>query len=316
MTDRDVIAVLATMSDADRERARAAAPDAELLFATKLTDVEDRLADLTGLAGALPAEALARTERLRWVHTWAAGPDAALYPEMIDSPVVLTSSVGNGAIPLAEQSMMFMIMLNRDARRWLRAQQDHRWDRFTHPELNGQTLGIIGLGHSGADLALKAQAFHMRVLGMRRNPDRQVDVVDRMYRPDQLHEFLAECDVVVVTAPATVETRGMFDERAFRAMKPSAHWICISRGGIADDDALLRALREGWIAGAGIDAHGEEPLPADSPFWDLENVIVTPHNGATTGATAQRGVDYFIENLGRFVEGRPLINVVDKAAGY
>lgn len=316
MTERDVIAVLASMSEASRERIRAAAPNAEIIFATRLADIDDRLAEVTGLAGGLPADALARATRLRWVHTWAAGPDAALYPEMLASPVVLTSSVGNGAIPLAEQSMMFMIMLNRDVRRWLRAQQEHRWDRFTHPELNGQTLGIVGLGHSGADLALKAQAFHMRVLGMRRNPERQVAGVDRMYRPDQLHEFLADCDFVVVTAPATVETRGMFDEAAFHAMKPSAYWICISRGGIADDDALLRALREGWIAGAGIDAHSVEPLPADSPFWDLENVIITPHNGATTAATAGRGVDYFIENLGRFVEGRPLINVVDKIAGY
>jgi phosphoglycerate dehydrogenase-like enzyme len=108
----------------------------------------------------------------------------------------------------------------------------------------------------------------------------------------------------------------MFDEAAFRAMKPSAHWICISRGGIADDGALLRALREGWIAGAGLDAHGVEPLPPDSPFWDLPNVIITPHNGATTFGTAQRSVEIFVDNLKRYVAGEPLCNVVDKQAGY
>jgi phosphoglycerate dehydrogenase-like enzyme len=121
---------------------------------------------------------------------------------------------------------------------------------------------------------------------------------------------------VVVTAPITDDTRGVFDEAAFRAMKDTAFFVCISRGGIADDAALLRALEEGWIAGAGLDAHGIEPLPADSPFWSAPNTIVTPHNGATTAATAGRGIDIFVDNLERFVQGRPLVNIVDKAAGY
>jgi phosphoglycerate dehydrogenase-like enzyme len=137
-----------------------------------------------------------------------------------------------------------------------------------------------------------------------------------MFGTDQLHAFLAHCDFVVVTAPSTPDTLGIFDAAAFQAMKPSAYFICISRGGIADDTALLQALREGWIAGAGLDAHGVEPLPADSPFWDLPNVIVTPHNGATTPATAQRGVDIFVDNLQRYLAGQPLRNVVDKSAGY
>ena len=310
------VAVVAALSPENRARVEQAAPDAELIFAERLDQVDGALAEYDAIAGHVPAEALGKASRLRWVHTWAAGPDADLYPEMMDSPVVLTSSVGNGAIPLAEHSILLMSMLNRDAPRWLRAQADHRWDRFTHGELNGLTLGIFGLGNSGADLAIKAQAFHMRVLGIRRHADRPVQGVDQLYRPDQLHQFLAECDFVVVTAPATAETRGIFDTAAFRAMKPSAYWICISRGGIANDEALLRALRERWIAGAGLDAQGQEPLPPDSPFWTLDNVIITPHNGATTAATAQRGVEYFIENLGRFVRGEPLVNVVDKIAGY
>jgi len=156
----------------------------------------------------------------------------------------------------------------------------------------------------------------MRVLGLRRNADRAVPGVDEMFRPDQLHAFLAECDFVVVTTPSTPDTLGVFDVAAFRAMKRSAYFICISRGGIAVDAAPLEALREGWIAGAGLDAHGVEPLPADSPFWSLPNVIVTPHNGATTPATAQRSVDIFIDNLQRYVAGQPLPDVVDKSAGY
>jgi phosphoglycerate dehydrogenase-like enzyme len=165
-------------------------------------------------------------------------------------------------------------------------------------------------------LALKAKAFHMRVLGLRRNVDRAVSGVARMFSLGQFHAFLGESDFVVVTTPSTTETLGLFDAKAFRAMKSSAYFICISRGGIAVDEDLLRALREGWIAGAGLDAHGVEPLPPDSPFWELPNVIITPHNGASTAATAQRSVDIFIENLQRYIAGQPLRNIVDKSAGY
>ena len=310
------ILVTGSQSDANKQILREAAGSAELHFVSKVADAGDLLGQVEAVAGTLKAPELAKASKLKWVHSWAAGPDNDLIPEMMVSPVVLTSSVGNGAIPLAEHSMGLMIMLNRDIPRWMRAQQSKKWDRFTHHELNGLTLGIVGLGNSGADLALKAQAFHMRVLGMRRNPERTVPGVDKMYKPDQLHEMLAECDFVVVTAPATAETAGMFNEAAFKAMKPTAYFIIISRGGIADDDALLKALQEGWIAGAGLDAHGIEPLPSDSPFWDLPNVVITPHNGATTFGTAQRSVEIFADNLKRFVAGEPLRNVVDKQAGY
>jgi phosphoglycerate dehydrogenase-like enzyme len=295
---------------------REAAPTADVTFAASVAEAGDAIAEADAIAGGVRADTFAKAKKLKWVHSWAAGVDNDLFPDMVASPVVLTSSAGNGAVPLAEHSMLLMLMLNRDVPRWMRAQTNRMWERHTHGELNGLTLGIFGVGNSGADLAGKAQAFHMRVLGLRRNADRAVPGVDQMYGPDQLYEFLGQCDFVVVTAPNTPATAGVFDETAFRAMKPSAYWICISRGGIADDDALLKALREGWIAGAGVDAHAVEPLPPDSPFWAMPNVIVTPHNGATTPATSQRGVDIFVANLKRFVAGEPLFNVVDKAAGY
>jgi len=298
------------------ELMRQAAPNVDLRFVPRLVDGDDGLADVEAIAGTIKATHLARASRLKWVHSWAAGADNDLFPAMLDSPVVLTSSAGNGAIPLAEHSLLLMLMLNRDVPRWMRAQAERKWERFTHPELNGLTVGIFGLGNSGSDLALKAKAFHMRVLGLRRNAERPVPGVDRMFSIDQLQPFLAESDFVVVTTPSTPETLGAFDDAAFKAMKRSAYFICISRGGIAVDDALLEALREGWIAGAGLDAHGVEPLPPDSPFWSLPNVIVTPHNGATTPATAQRSVEIFIDNLQRYVAGQPLRNIVDKSAGY
>ena len=310
------VLVTGQFSPENMARMRQAAPSVDLRFMPRLADADDGLGDVEAIAGTVKPTHMARAPRLKWVHSWAAGVDNDLFPEMLSSPVVLTSSSGNGAIPLAEHSMLLMLMLSRDVPRWMRAQANKTWERFTHPELSGLTIGIFGLGNSGSDLALKAQAFHMRVLGLRRNADRPVPGVDRMYSIDQFHEFLAESDFVVVTAPSTKETLGIFDEAAYQAMKPSAYFICISRGGIANDEALLKALREGWIAGAGLDAHGVEPLPPDSPFWSLPNVIITPHNGATTPATAQRGVDIFIDNLTRFAAGQPLRNVVDKLAGY
>jgi phosphoglycerate dehydrogenase-like enzyme len=210
---------------------------------------------------------------------------------------------------------MLMLMLNNDARRWQAAQAERRWEPYRHPELCGLTCGIIGLGHCGQDLARKAKAFHMRVIGIRRTPVPVPDV-DELFTHDRLHDFLGQSDFVIMTAPYTPATAGMLGEAEFRAMRPSAYYICISRGGIAQDDALLRALREGWIAGAGLDAHASEPLPPDSPFWDAPNTFITPHNAASTENSRQRGLAIFIDNLRRFVAGEPLRNVVDKQAGY
>lgn len=316
MVQSATVLISGQFSPENQQLMRDAAPNADLRFVAKVGDAGDMLADVVVIAGSVRAAEFVRAPRLKWVHSWAAGVDNDLFPEMLASPVVLTSSVGNGAIPLAEHSMLLMQMLNRDVPRWMRAQAERKWDRFTHGELNGKTVAIFGVGNSGADLAVKAQAFHMRVLGLRRNPERSVPGVDQMFGMDQLHEMLSQADFVVVTTPSTPATLDAFGVAEFRAMKPTAYFICISRGGIANDDALLQALQEGWIAGAGLDAHGVEPLPESSPFWTLPNVIITPHNGATTAATNQRGVEIFIENLRRFVDGKPLQNVVDKSAGY
>jgi phosphoglycerate dehydrogenase-like enzyme len=303
-----------SVSEEDKDRIRAV-PGVAVTFFDDRASLEERIAEADAVAGAIGPEALTRAKDLKWVQSWAAGPDSALYPEMVDSPVTLTSAKGNGAIPLAEHAIWLMLTLNRNATRWLDAQRDHRWDRFTHGELNGATCGIIGLGYSGLDLALKAKAFHMHVLGVRRRPQPSPNV-DEVFGPDGLHELLTRSDFVVVTAPFTSETAALLGEAEFRAMKPSAYFVVFSRGGIADEDALLQALREGWIAGAGLDSFELEPLPADSPFWEAPNVICTPHNGATTAATKRRGADIFVENLQRFSEGRTLFNIVDKQLGY
>lgn len=302
------------------EQIRGAAPMAEVIY------VEDEASLLSHASRAeviairpaqVTRELLRDAERLRWLHIWSAGADEVLVPipELAQSQLLLTCSKSNGAIPLAEHAMLLMLMLNKNVLRSVHAQEDRQWDQFQHGELNRMTVGIIGLGFSGADLAVKAQAFHMRVLGIRRSPDVPPGV-DELLSREGLDELMKRSDFVVVTAPKTPETIGMIGERELRMMKPTAYFICYSRGGIVDDAALLRALQEGWIAGAGIDAHGVEPLPRDSPFWTAPNTIVTPHNGASTPFTRQRGVDIFVENLRRYVSEQPLTNVVDKVAGY
>src|SRR4029079_19499900 len=165
-------------------------------------ELEEHIGDAEVVAGNVSAAGLAKAKKPKWVQSWAAGTDAMMYPEMVASPVVVTSCKGNGAIPLAEHAVMLMLMLNRDYLRWWRAQQEHRWDHWNHPELNGMTVGIIGLGHSGQDLALKCKAFHMRVLGIRRSAEPTPNV-DELFTHDRLHEFLGLSDFVVVTAPRT-----------------------------------------------------------------------------------------------------------------
>lgn len=278
-------------------------------------ELEDQIEQADIVASHISPPALLRAKNLKWVHSWSAGPNSFAYPEMQQSPVPLTCSKGNGAVPLAEHAVMLMLMLARDMRRWIRAQEAREWDTYEFNELQGKTLGIVGLGHSGLDLAQKAGAFHMRVLASRRT-QQDAPGVEKIYPPEELNTMLAECDYVVVTAPLNDQTRGMINHASFAVMKPTAFYICFSRGAIAEDAALLDALQTGKIAGAGLDAHSVEPLPDDSPFWDLPNTIITPHSGASAVETPLRSVDIFCENLRRFLADEPLFNLVNKEHWY
>lgn len=272
---------------------------------------------VSAVLGASPDDDLSFLPALQWVHSSSAGVDGWLRRKAVPDGVTLTSAVGNGAVPLAEHALMLMLMLNRNAPRWLQAQAGRRWDRYVHGELAGASLGILGYGNSGVDLAGKALACHMRVRALRRTPGPDSDGdVRLLYGRDGLAELLRVSDFVVVTAPLTRHTHGLIGAAELATMKPTAFLIVVSRGGIVVDDALLAALRDGTIAGAGLDAHGVEPLSPGSGFWDLQNVIVTPHNGATTRETLERGREIVLENLVRWGNGDQLANVVDSSRGY
>lgn len=311
---RIIVAHEAFPADA-RERIQKLAPDFELAIVERPS--EEHVATAEVYAGHLRPEQIDAAKALRWNHLWAAGADSDLPPQMLAAEKVrLTTSAGNGAIPLAEHALMLMLMLDRDAPRWMSAQRARAWDRYPHQELSGQTVGIVGMGGAGRDLAKKCSAFHMRVLGLRKHPEAAVDGVDQMYSPRAIAKFAAQCDYLVVAAPLTERTRGMIDAKVVAAMKPSAAIINVSRGEIIDDVALRAAFESGHLARAGLDAHAVEPLPDDSPWWSQAGVIVTPHNGATTPNTLRRAVDIFVDNVERYVNGRELRNLVDKSSGY
>ncbi|QSE89817.1 D-2-hydroxyacid dehydrogenase [Rhodococcus pseudokoreensis] len=284
--------------------------------ASTLDDVRTPPADTVAIVNLPHPVDPAPYPSLRWIHTATAGIDAFLTPSLLERDVTLTSSAGNGGIALAEHALMLMMMLGRDTSRWYRAQQHKQWDRYPHGELAGRTVVIVGMGAVGRDLARKAVACHMRVIGVTRRPHDPIEDVDQIVTSDHLVDVAAEADFLVVAAPLTPSTTGLVGESVLAMLPAHAFVVCVSRGGIIDEDALIARLSDSRLAGAGLDAHEIEPLPAQSALWTLPNVIITPHNGATTDGTARRGEQILLDNVARFVNDQPLRNIVDATAGY
>ena len=269
--------------------------------------------------GRLPAAWFHKLPNLRWVQLTAAGTDRLLMdsPEITESDLILTNSKGVHAIQISEHILALMLALSRNIHLSLKRQMNHDWNRKAKIiELEGATMGVIGVGTIGAKTAEKAKALNMRVLGMRRHPERSVPHADIMVGPDKLPELLSQSDWLVITAAMTSETRGMIGENELRAMRSTAYIINVARGAIIQEKYLIRALQEGWIAGAGLDVFEQEPLPDSSPLWDMENVIVTPHHAGSSPNHMNRLIDLFKENLKRYQNGDKMINVVDKQVGY
>ncbi len=298
------------------------APDLEVVRFDDTGEPEGDVSDVTMLLRWwTPVSALRRVlaaaPNLRWIHTPSAGVEHLLIPEILERDIVLTNSAGAQAIPIAEFVLMYM--LNHAKRAFdFKALAPEEWDRgddIPCDELFERTLLIIGYGNIGAEVAKRARAFGMRILASRRHP-RPTDGVDLMVGENGWRDLLPQADYVVIATPLTAATRGMFDADAFRRMKSSAYLINIARGQIVDTDALLEALHSGRIAGAALDALPVEPLPPDHPLWKAPNVWITPHISYSSPRTRERTVNLFFENLRRYLNGEPLLNVVDKAAGY
>jgi len=296
------------------------APTYRVIVTEERDEIEAVLEDIEIVFSRFPRDLLPRATSLRWFQQSGAGADWLLrHPEAVQLDFVLTSASGIHPISIAEHVLAFMTAFAHRLPDAIRYQQRHQWHdhepNYTF-ELAGKTVLVIGVGAIGRRIAQVTSALDMRVLGMRRDPSRSVEAVEVMYGPSQLLQALPLADFVVLTVPLTHETRGMIGEQELHAMKPTSYLINVGRGGTVQEASLAQALREGTIAGAGLDVFEQEPLPEDSPLWDLENVIITSHYSGFVSQYYQRALELFLDNLRRYVAGEPLNNVVDKALGY
>ncbi|MFN6464405.1 MAG: D-2-hydroxyacid dehydrogenase [Nostoc sp. DedVER02] len=259
---------------------------------------------------------LTAAPRVRWQQSPSAGVNHILTPTFLQKDIVLTNGAGVHAIPISEFVLAFMLYHAKNLRKLQTLQDAHTWVRGVFlEELADATLLILGTGNIGQAIASRAKAFGVKVWGSRRHPE-PLPNFDKIVGADEWRSLLPAADYVVIATPLTPETKGLIDEAALRSMRQSAYLINIARGAIVDEAALLTALREGWIAGAGLDTVATEPLPPESPLWSLPNAFITPHCSALSPRLRERIAQLFLDNLKRYQTGQPLRNVVDKKAGY
>lgn len=253
--------------------------------------------------------------RLRWVHCAHAGLTRSAMPEVFEKGLIVTGSAGRSAEALAQHVFFFALALTFDAYGLHDEQSRHSWralaDYDQRMSLWGKTIGIIGLGHTGIQVAHLGRAFGMRVLAYRRQDTPTPEPVERLYsafRGDSIDELLSESDVVAIAAHLSDETYHLISDRELKLMKPSAYLINLARGAIVDEAALIRALQSGTIAGAASDVFAQEPLPQDAPIWDAPNMMVTPHMTPPLPERTQRSVNTILENIRRYRSGEPMLN--------
>jgi phosphoglycerate dehydrogenase-like enzyme len=273
--------------------------------------------------GNLAPHYVEQAKNLKWISFWSAGMDGKATPQLLERKLTLTNASGVHGNNIAEHVMAWMLMFTRNMHYHLRAQIEGVWRRDKMSagagELAGQTLGIVGLGRIGEGLAVRAQAFGMRVIATKRNPSSRYDsgvVLDAVYGAEELPLLLSESDHVCVSVPYTNETHHLLNAAMLSHLKPTAYIYNIARGKVIEESALIEALAQGRIAGAGLDVFEQEPLPAESPLWKMENVLISPHTAGVTPHYFARTADLFTANLVRYLQDTPLENRFDSTRGY
>lgn len=310
----------------DRARIVAAAPGARVVMLSHEGLADGPVDDVEVLLhGFLAADAyerlLAHAPSLRWVHSAAAGVERLLTPAARARGLSITNARGVFSGPIAEYVLMMVLAVSRRLPQLLELQAERTWQPLPARELRDVTLGLVGFGSIGRAVAELAVPFGPRVIAMRRDPTPRPDEPPlppgvELHGPGAFGELLAASDFVILALPLTVETEDLVDDRALALMKRTAWLVNVARGRLIVDQALLRSLREGRLGGAVLDAFRDEPLPPTSPFYDLPNVILTPHTSWSSGRVLDRSVELFADNLRRFAAGQPLRNSVDPGAGY
>lgn len=278
----------------------------------------DHLNDTEVLIGwRFPLEIFNRLPKLRWIQLISVGVEEYVRAPWIRPGVIITNTRRVYADSVAEYVLWALITLSRKFHQVLGNQSRRRWSQVTGTGLNGKTLGIIGLGSIGKEVAARAKGFGLRVIGIKRGPhEGEFHGVDEVHPPDALQDVLGRSDAIVVCLPLTDETRGILNRSAIKNMKPGAVLINVSRSELVDEDALVQALKDGRLAGAACDVFQQEPLSRWSKLWKVENLIVTPHLSGLTCEYRARIGDLICENIRRFRSQRPLLNVVDRTKGY
>jgi phosphoglycerate dehydrogenase-like enzyme len=256
---------------------------------------------------------------VRWIHSRSAGLERTLFPELIASDVVMTNGSGVFSPSLGEFSLAAILYFAKDFRRMIRNQMAARWEPFDILPISSQTVGIVGYGDIGRAVASRVRAMGMNVLAVKRHASTQSSpdpFADRIYTPDQRLAMLPQCDYVVVAAPLNAETVGLINEAEFAAMKPTGVVINVGRGPVICERAMVNALSHNKIKGAALDVFDEEPLPANHPFYKLENVLLSPHCADHTPDWLDNAMRFFLAQFEKFRRGEPLLNVVDKKLGY
>jgi phosphoglycerate dehydrogenase-like enzyme len=292
--------------------------DAKLLVSPADEEYKREVADADILLPTLVIPEFVIKSNVRWIHISSAGAD--WLPEYIkDSPIIVTNSSGVHPVPISEHVLGFMLMFGRQLHKSYKIQLlEKKWRREADGifELHGKTVGVVGLGKIGSQIARITNAIGMRVFAVARNKHAKEEFVDRMYTYKDLDKVLAESDFVVNALPSTPETFHMFDADVFAKMKPDAYFINIGRGKTVNEKDLIAVLKKGNLAGAGLDVFENEPLSDTSELWKLDNVILTPHISGWTPAYTDRVIAIFCENLKAYLENKPLPNEVDKNRGY
>lgn len=271
----------------------------------------------------LRPEQFKEADRLRWIHATTAAVHQLMFPELVASDVRVTNSTEIHGPVVAEHAIALALALAKGLPWAGKYQQHHHWGQqdlwrsFARPrEIAGATLGVIGLGAIGRESVRLAKALGMRVIAVREHPERGAEGADRVLGPAELDQLLGQSDYVLLAAPLTARTQTLFDDRAFEKMRSDACFLNVSRGALVDEDALGRALRKRKIRAAALDVFQTEPVPPDSPLWDLENLVITPHTAALTEKLWERHLVRIGENLRRYLARNPLLGEVDKQRGY
>jgi phosphoglycerate dehydrogenase-like enzyme len=303
------------------EDLRGTFPQVEFRSAMTVEQQLREVVDADVFFGMPKGEVLLAAKRLRWLHCPGTGIDQiASIPQLVNSDVVVTNARGAHADAMADHVLGMMLYLAHHFGELIEDKKAHRWDTKKYDrrmvELKGRTMGILALGDIGRAVARRAHATGMTIYAVDIRPLPPSSEVKEVWEPQRLDDLLRIADWFVVTAPLTSKTRGLIDRRRIGLMKQGAYIIVISRGGIIDESALLEALRSGHLAGAGLDVFNQEPLPPDSPFWDLDNVIISPHASALSSQMWERRRQIFKENLHRFLNNQPFLYVCNKEAGF